>query len=171
MVVPLCVTDNNSIVYTGMYLFRWRQTIHGLEESLHEVQVDDNGNEVPVNEKTHLCGHCGKTFQTSSGLTRHEQGHTREKPYTCDIYGMQFNERGHFQGHFNSHAKMKSCKCDKCGKSYQYRSSLLRHTLSCNGLEVNRYHTVHKHKTKHVHYLPTPVVNKGVLGSLFLRFV
>jgi len=49
---------------------------------------------------------------------------------------MQFNERGHF----NSHAKMKSCKCDKCGKSYQYRSSLLRHTLSCNGLEVVNTH-------------------------------
>ena len=35
---------------------------------------------------------------------------------------------------------MKSCKCDKCGKSYQYRSSLLRHTLSCNGLEVVNTH-------------------------------
>ena len=27
------------------------EKIHGLEESFHEVHVDDNGNEVPVNEK------------------------------------------------------------------------------------------------------------------------
>ena len=108
------------------------EAIHGLEESFHEVQVDEYGNEVPVNEKN--------MYVVIAGLTRHERGYTREKPYTCDICGMKFNERGHFQGHFSSHAKMKSCKCDKCGKSYQYRSSLLRHTLSCNGLEVVNTH-------------------------------
>lgn len=30
------------------------ETIHGLEESFHEVLVDDNGNEVPVNEKKNI---------------------------------------------------------------------------------------------------------------------
>jgi len=39
------------------------ETIHGLEESFHEVQVDDYGNEVPVNEKNINVVIAGKPFR------------------------------------------------------------------------------------------------------------
>ena len=84
-----------------------------------------------VAKSRYCCSHCSKSFTTTSGLKKHEDGHLGRYRYRCEFCGKGFAATSNLRGHLTIHTGVIKFKCAKCGRKIRYEGDYRRHLVVC----------------------------------------
>lgn len=82
---------------------------------------------VHLKEKNCVCGVCGRSFFSESGLKLHMVSHGDEKPFECRFCKKAFARRTNLVVHERIHTNDKRCVCKVCGEAFIQTASLKLH--------------------------------------------
>uniref|UniRef100_A0A3Q4BGQ3 C2H2-type domain-containing protein n=1 Tax=Mola mola TaxID=94237 RepID=A0A3Q4BGQ3_MOLML len=141
-------------------MFKYRNSIFSImskpatSSSTTTDERTDNMKQAEANSSAAMtCNFCGKCFDTSQSLKKHERSHKSERPYRCQDCGKGFKKRAYLIGHKNVHQRRIQCtvcrkilptireliqhrsshlkrgmlKCPDCHMQFQFPAHLLRH--------------------------------------------
>ncbi|XP_009669296.2 zinc finger protein 2-like isoform X3 [Struthio camelus] len=78
-------------------------------------------------KRPHTCTQCGKSFNKSRDLKKHQQTHTAERPFSCPQCGSSFRLKQILVSHQKVHRGEKPFRCTDCGKQFSQKHHLLSH--------------------------------------------
>ncbi len=79
-------------------------------------------------EKKHSCPRCGRTYTSSSSLSRHMQIHTGKFSFYCEECKKGFNEKTNYDQHIAKHeGRTFYFPCPKCGRRFLSAQRLAEH--------------------------------------------
>ncbi|MGH0182859.1 UNVERIFIED_CONTAM: hypothetical protein FKN15_010557 [Acipenser sinensis] len=73
------------------------------------------------------CEVCGRLFNTSQGLQRHQRFHTSERGFKCTVCCQTFSQRAELRAHLPLHAHLHSYGCGRCGQRFTQTEALRAH--------------------------------------------
>ncbi|WKX91689.1 hypothetical protein Q1695_010039 [Nippostrongylus brasiliensis] len=130
--------------------------------TLDALEVTDGRTRRERNSSRCVCDQCGKSYATTSNLSRHKQTHrsldsehakqcphcdrvyvsmpalsmhvlTHKANHKCNLCGKVFSRLWLLQGHLRSHTGQRPFGCAHCGKNFADRSNLRAHILTHTG--------------------------------------
>ncbi|CAM5121468.1 unnamed protein product [Natator depressus] len=84
-------------------------------------------------KRPHTCAQCGKSFNKSRDLRKHQRTHTAERPFLCLQCGSSFRLKQILVSHQKVHRGVKPFQCSDCGKNFSQKHHLLSHQRTHTG--------------------------------------
>ncbi|XP_067414452.1 zinc finger protein 84-like [Emydura macquarii macquarii] len=84
-------------------------------------------------KRPHTCAQCGKSFNKSRDLRKHQRTHTAERPFLCLQCGSSFRLKQILVSHQKVHGGVKPFQCSACGKNFSQKHHLLSHQRTHTG--------------------------------------
>lgn len=92
------------------------------------------------NEKRFKCEQCDYCCRQERHMIMHRRTHTGEKPYACTQCEKTFRQKQlldmHFKRYHDPNFIPTAFVCSKCAKTFTRRNTMLRHTETCNGQDM-----------------------------------
>jgi len=78
--------------------------------------------DVNINQISHICDQCGKSFRSRYGMQVHTTiKHQQQFRFTCGVCNKGFHQLWNFRGHLSSHHSALKVTCETCGKVFNYK--------------------------------------------------
>ncbi|XP_039378571.1 zinc finger protein 135-like [Mauremys reevesii] len=84
-------------------------------------------------KRPYTCAQCGKSFNKSRDLKKHQRTHTAERPFLCLQCGSSFRLKQILVSHQKVHRGVKPFQCSDCGKNFSQKHHLLSHQRTHTG--------------------------------------
>ncbi|XP_040922965.1 zinc finger protein 646 isoform X2 [Toxotes jaculatrix] len=79
-----------------------------------------------MEEKSHVCEHCGRTYRHAGSLLNHKNSH-KTGSFFCSICQKEFTNLMALKNHRRIHTEPKRYQCLECGKAFRVSTQLICH--------------------------------------------